>query len=326
MKLKQSPDELSSKREQGINIPMNKSENIVIVDNSPFIADFVLQDVTLPNGIVLRVAVGGKGAPLILLHGHPQNHVTWRKIAPTLAKDFTVILPDLRGYGDSDKPAGDEIHRNYSKKVMAQDIALLMDILGFDTFSFVGHDRGGRVGHRLALDYPERVNRCVFIDIAPTATMYAMTEKTFATQYFWWFFLIQPAPLPETMIGYDPKLFLYKHLDGQLKTPDATEPHIRAEYLRCYSNPAMLHAVCEDYRAAATIDLEDDASDSGLRISCPLQVLWGQKGTVGQLYDVISTWQDKADNVQGMALPCGHSPHEEIPDKMLDALLPFLNA
>ncbi|RWR00595.1 hydrolase [[Pantoea] beijingensis] len=294
--------------------------------NSPFIDGFELKDAHLPGGIRMRFAIGGQGAPLVLLHGHPQTHVTWWKIAPTLAKYFTVIMPDLRGYGDSDKPAGDIEHRQYSKKVMAKDIVSLMNVLGYASFSFVGHDRGGRVGHRLALDYPQSVNRCVFIDIAPTATMYALTDQRFATRYFWWFFLIQPAPLPEKMIGHDPAFFLQRHIDGQIKTPGATEPAIFAEYLRCYRKPETLHAICEDYRAAATIDLQDDAQDSEKRINCPLQLLWGEKGTVGQLYDVIATWQEKARHVEGMALPCGHVPHEEIPQQMLAVMLPFLQA
>ncbi|WP_337262493.1 MULTISPECIES: alpha/beta fold hydrolase [unclassified Serratia (in: enterobacteria)] len=300
------------------------TNNIMTVGNSPFIVGFKLKDVTLANGVKLRVAVGGQGTPLVLLHGHPQNHVTWRKIAPTLAREFTVITPDLRGYGDSDKPPSDPEHRSYSKKVMAEDIILLMDVLGYKDFAFVGHDRGGRVGHRLALDYPERVNRCVFIDIAPTATMYALTDKQFATRYFWWFFLIQPAPLPEKLIAADPAFFLQRHIEGQIKIPGSTEPDIFAEYLRCYRDPEMLRAICEDYRAAATIDLQDDAQDSEKRILCPLQLLWGAQGTVGQLYDVIKTWEDKANNIEGMALPCGHAPHEEIPEKMLATMLPFL--
>ena len=294
------------------------------VSDSPFIPACVLKNVSLPNGVTLRVAITGQGEPLVLLHGHPQNHLTWRKIAPALSKHFTVIMPDLRGYGDSDKPPGGEEHRSYSKKVMAEDVILLMDALGYDLFAFVGHDRGGRVGHRLALDYPQRVSRAVFIDIAPTATMYALTDKAFATRYFWWFFLIQPAPLPEKMIGNDPAFFLQKHIEGQLKTPGATEPEIFADYLRCYRDPAMIHAACEDYRAAATIDLQDDAEDSAKRISCPLLLLWGEKGTVGQLYDVVATWKEKALNVSGEALPCGHSPQEEVPEKTLASLLPFL--
>lgn len=291
---------------------------------SPFIPGFTLQDVTLDNGVALRVARGGQGAPLLMLHGHPQNHLAWRKIAPQLAQHYEVILPDLRGYGDSDKPASDEMHQPYSKRAMAGDISQLIDALGLKRVAFVGHDRGGRVGHRLALDHPEKVSCCVFVDIAPTATMYARTDKIFATRYFWWFFLIQPWPLPETMIGHDPAFFLRKHIDGQLKTPGATEPEIFNDYLRCYQDPAMIHAVCEDYRAAASLDLQHDAADSARRIGCPLLALWGEKGTVGQLYDVVETWQDVADDVQGYALPCGHSPHEEVPALFLQQLERFL--
>lgn len=293
---------------------------------SPFIAGFTLQDVTLDNGVTLRVASGGKGSPLLMLHGHPQNHLAWRKIAPQLAQQYQVILPDLRGYGDSDKPASDAEHLPYAKRSMAQDISQLIDALGLQRVAFVGHDRGGRVGHRLALDHPEKVSCCVFVDIAPTATMYALTDQAFATRYFWWFFLIQPHPLPETMIGHDPAFFLRKHIDGQLKTPDATEPAIFEDYLRCYRDPAMIHAVCEDYRAAASIDLQHDAADSDRRIACPLFLLWGEKGTVGQLYDVVHTWQDKALRVQGEALPCGHSPQEEVPERFLHSLQRFLGS
>lgn len=293
---------------------------------SPFIPGFQLSDVELSNGVRLRCAMGGTGEPLVLLHGHPQNHVTWRKIAPALAQRFTVIMPDIRGYGDSSKPPGDAEHRTYSKREMAKDIILLMARLGFnDGFSFVGHDRGARIGHRLALDYPQQVRRSIFIDIAPTATMYALTDKTFATRYFWWFFLIQPAPLPEKLILSDPAFFLDKHISGQIKTPGATEPEIFAEYLRCYQNPETLHAVCEDYRAAATIDLADDEADKHLRITSPLLALWGEKSTVGQLYDVTSTWQEKALDVRGVAMPCGHSPQEECPEEMLRVIMPFLS-
>lgn len=292
--------------------------------DSPFVPGFMLHDITLESGITLRVAIGGDGPPLLMLHGHPQNHISWRKVAPTLAKTHTVILPDLRGYGDSDKPASDEQHRPYSKRVMAQDLVQLMAGLGHPTFAFVGHDRGARVGHRLALDHPQRVTCCTFVDIAPTATMYALTNQAFATRYFWWFLLIQPTPVPETLILHDPEFFLRKHIDGQLKIPGAMSEAVFQDYLRCYQHPQMVHAVCEDYRAAATLDLEDDAADSENRIRCPLQLLWGEKGTVGQLYDVLATWRDKALNVQGEALPCGHSPQEEIAELFLQKLQPFL--
>ncbi len=287
---------------------------------SPFIPGFQLMDVALENGITLRAAVGGQGEPLVLLHGHPQNHVTWRKIAPVLARHFTVIMPDIRGYGDSAKPASDDDHRSYCKREMAKDIVLLVARLGFqEGFACMGHDRGARVGHR-----PAQVKRSIFIDIAPTATMYALTDKTFATRYFWWFFLIQPSPMPEKMIAADPAFFLRKHIDGQLKTSGATEPEVFAEYLRCYQDPNTLRAICEDYRASATIDLEDDEADKHLRITSPLLVLWGEKGTVGQLYDVPATWQEKALDVRGRAMPCGHSPQEECPDVLLSAIMPFL--
>lgn len=298
--------------------------NISALGDSPFIPGFVLSDVRLDNGIRLRVATGGEGPPLVLLHGHPQNHITWRKIAPQLAQYYRVILPDLRGYGDSDKPAGDAGHRCYSKRSMAQDVARLLQALGYSRFAFVGHDRGARVGHRLALDYPDRLSACVFIDIAPTATMYALTDKTFATRYFWWFFLIQPAPLPETLIGHDAAFFLRKHISGQLKTPGATEEAAFNDYLRCYRQPQMIHAVCEDYRASASVDLDDDAADADKRIQCPLMLLWGEKSTVGQLYDVPETWRDKARDICGEALPCGHSPQEEIPQLFVQRLQHFL--
>lgn len=292
---------------------------------SPFIPGFMRYDVQLDNGVTLRVAIGGQGKPLLMLHGHPQNHLTWRKVAPALAQQYQVILPDLRGYGDSSKPDSDAAHLPYSKRAMAEDISLLIDALELQQVAFVGHDRGGRVGHRLALDYPQKVTSCTFVDIAPTATMYARTDKTFATRYFWWFFLIQPSPLPETMIGHDPALFLRKHINGQLKTAGAMSEAVFNDYLRCYQQPAMIHAVCEDYRAAATIDLVHDMQDSDQRIACPLQLLWGEKGTVGELYDVIETWQDKALQVQGNALPCGHSPQEEVPERFLRELQRFLH-
>ena len=299
--------------------------HITSLGASPFIDGFTLHDVQLANGVTLRVASGGQGMPLLMLHGHPQNHLTWRKIAPRLAEKYQVILPDLRGYGDSAKPPSDDSHRAYAKRTMAEDISQLIDALGLTRVALVGHDRGGRVGHRLALDHPDKLACCVFVDIAPTAIMYARTDKAFATRYFWWFFLIQPHPLPEVMIGHDPALFLRKHIDGQLKTPGATEEAVFQDYLRCYQNPAMIHAVCEDYRAAATVDLDDDAHDAAKRITCPLLLVWGAKGTVGELYDVVETWQDKALYVQGHALPCGHSPHEEVPELFLHQLQGFLD-
>jgi haloacetate dehalogenase len=200
----------------------------------------------------------------------------------------------------------------------------VMRALGYDRFAVVGHDRGGRVAHRLALDHPAAVSRLAVFDIAPTATMYARTDKAFATAYFWWFFLIQPAPLPERMIGADPEFFLRTHVDGQSKTPGSTPDALLAEYLRCYADPATIHAVCEDYRAAATIDLEHDAADAERRVEAPLLALWGAKGTVGRTYDVLETWREKARDVRGRALDCGHTLQEERPDEVLAELEGFL--
>ncbi len=297
---------------------------------APLMPGFTLHDIQvpggdLPGGLTIRAAVGGSGPPLLLLHGHPQTHVTWRKVAPTLAERFTVVAADLRGYGDSAKPNGGEGHVAYSKRAMAADQVAVMEALGHRRFALVGHDRGGRVAHRLALDHADRVSRLAVFDIAPTATMYALTDKAFATRYFWWFFLIQPAPLPERLIGADPAYFLRTHVDGQSKTPGATEPAAFAEYLRCYT-PAAIHAICEDYRAAATVDLEHDAADADARVRVPLLALWGAKGTVGALYDVLATWREKASDVDGRALPCGHTLQEERPEAVLAALLPFLEA
>lgn len=284
---------------------------------------FQVQDISAGE-IRIRAAVGGSGPPLLLLHGHPQTHLTWHKVAPELAKRFTVVATDLRGYGDSDKPFGDPEHRAYSKRVMAADQVTVMTQLGFHCFDVVAHDRGARVAHRMALDHPERVNRMVLIDIAPTATMYALTNREFATRYFWWFFLIQPYDLPERLIAADPDYFLDRHLAGQIKVEGALDPRVVAEYRRCYRDPATRHAICEDYRAAASIDLEDDAADAGRLIESPLLVLWGAYGTVGRLFDVEGSWRPKARHVRGRALPCGHSPQEEVPEILLSELNSFL--
>lgn len=287
-----------------------------------FLPGFRIRDVET-SGARIRLATAGSGPPLLLLHGHPQTHLTWHKIAPRLAERFTVVLPDLRGYGDSAKPEGGEGHVNYSKRAMAAEQVEVMSALGFSRFDLVGHDRGGRVAHRMALDHPGAVRRIALFDIAPTLTMYERTDQAFATRYFWWFFLIQPAPLPERMIAADPEFFLRKHIEGQIKVPGATSEALLAEYLRCYRDPATRHAICEDYRAAATIDLVHDRADAERRIKAPLLALWGALGTVGQLYDVLETWREKARDVSGRALDCGHSPQEEVPEETLTELLAF---
>jgi haloacetate dehalogenase len=274
--------------------------------------------------VTIRTAVGGQGPPLLLLHGHPQTHLTWHKVAGSLANRFTVVACDLRGYGDSSKPDGGIDHVRYSKRAMARDQVDLMRQLGYEHFAVVAHDRGARVGHRLALDHPLAIEKVALLDIAPTATMYARTDMEFARRYFWWFFLIQPFDLPERMIAADPDHFLQQHIDGQVKIAGSVDPQVMAQYRRCYANPATRHAICEDYRASAGIDLVHDAADADARISCPLLILWGARGVVGELYDVLETWRSKAESVSGHAIDCGHSPQEEAPDALLAALDGFL--
>jgi haloacetate dehalogenase len=284
---------------------------------------FVSRDIET-RGARIHAAIGGSGPPLLLLHGHPQTHLTWHKVAPRLAERFTVVAADLRGYGDSSKPPGGENHVNYSKRAMAADQVEMMRTLGFGRFALVGHDRGGRVAHRLALDHEDAVARFAVLDIAPTATMYARTDQEFATRYFWWFFLIQPFDLPERMIGADPEFFLRNHLETQTRMPGVPIEPVFQEYLRCYRDPATRHAICEDYRAAATIDLEHDSADADRKVTAPLLALWGAKGVVGKLYDVLETWREKAVDVRGRALDCGHTLQEEVPDAVLAELMAFL--
>ena len=281
------------------------------------------------DGVNIHCAIAGpeQGEPLLMLHGHPQTLLVWRKVAQDFVDaGYRVVLADLRGYGDSDKPASDPEHLTYSKRMMARDQVTLMKKLGFDTFTLIGHDRGGRVGHRMALDFPDVVQRVVVIDIAPTATMYARTDKDFATRYFWWFFLIQDAPLPERMILADTQTFLRSHVDVQLKIKDAVSDEVFQEYLRVYKTPEMVSAVCEDYRAAATIDLEHDKADADQKVQAPLLALWGSLGVVGKTYDVLQTWREKANKVEGEALPCGHCLQEELPELFTQKVLEFLNA
>ena len=284
-------------------------------------------DIEVGDGIRIHGARAGDGPPVLLLHGHPQTHVTWHAVAPRLVRaGHSVVAADLRGYGDSARPEGGENHLNYSKRAMAADQVAMMRALGHPVFAVVGHDRGGRVAHRMALDHPAAVRRIVVLDIVPTATMYARTDRAFATRYFWWFFLIQPAPLPERLIEADPEFYLRHHLARQSRTPGVPEEALVQEYLRCYRQPGAIHAICEDYRAAATIDLDHDAADAGRQVEVPLLALWGARGVVGELYDVLATWREKAADVQGQALPCGHALQEEAPDETAAALVAFLGA
>lgn len=263
------------------------------------------------NGIKINLVQGGKGFPILLLHGYPQTHVMWHKLAPQLAENFTVVASDLRGYGESSKPQREPDHRNYSKRIMAQDQVEVMTQLGYQEFYLIGHDRGARVAHRLALDYPERVKKLVILDIAPTYDMYTTADQQLATAYYHWFFLIQPFPFPETLIGANSSYFLHHCLQTWSQDYSAFTPEVLTEYTRCFCNPETIHSTCEDYRASATIDLEDDALDRNKKISCPLLVLWGEKGVIARKYNVIKLWQERANNVLGKAINCGHFLPEE---------------
>lgn len=275
------------------------------------------------EGAAIHVTTGGKGPPLLLLHGYPQTHVMWHKLAPQLAERFTVICPDLRGYGDSEKPPGGPDHAGYSKRAMAADQVQVMRKLGFSRFQAVGHDRGARVLHRMCLDHTASVERAAVLDIIPTTEVFARTDKALATYYYHWFFLIQPYDLPERLIGGAPDYFLDR-IFRSLGRDGVFAAEAVAEYKRCFRDPATIHSTCEDYRAAATIDLADDAADAARKIECPLLVLWGRDGVVGRLYDPLTIWRGKATDVRGEALPCGHFLPEEAPEETLRALDAFL--
>jgi haloacetate dehalogenase len=277
------------------------------------------------DGVGIHYRIAGGGPALLLIHGYPQTGYMWHKIATQLAANFTVIIPDLRGYGDSDKPPTDADHSPYSKRAMADDMVTIMNTLGHRKFAVAGHDRGGRVAHRLARDHGEAVSKLAVLDIAPTAAMYKATDKEFATAYYHWFFLIQPAPYPERLIGSDPRYFLEHKMGHWGRTEGAITDRAFAEYLRCFSNPETIHASCEDYRASASIDLEHDAKDASAKLKMPVLALWGDVGFVGRTYDVIAEWEKVAVNVSGHAVPGGHFLAEESPDQTLDALITFFS-
>lgn len=275
--------------------------------------------------VSINCVTGGSGPALLLLHGFPQTHVMWHNQAPELAKSFTVICPDLRGYGDSDKPVGDDAHLAYSKKAMAADMLALMSALGHETFQVISHDRGARVAHRMGRDAPERITRLSILDIVPTTEIYAETNKAIATAYYHWFFLIQPAPLPERLIGGDPLFYLHRTLGGWGSGGASFyAPQALAEYERCFQPAEAIHAMCEDYRAGATIDLEHDTEDADRLIQCPLQLLWGANGVIGSNFDVLDCWRRfAAGEVTGRGLDAGHFMAEEGPEEVLRELLDF---
>ena len=270
---------------------------------------------------VLRVRHGGSGPPLLLLHGHPQTHVMWHKLAPRLAQDFSVVMADLRGYGDSSRPPTAPDHAPYSKRAMARDQLALMRQLGYEQFYVAGHDRGARCAYRLALDHPDRVRKLAVLDIIPTYEAFRRANMAFGLGYWHWFFLAQPAPLPEQMIGANPDNYYFRG------TRDLFSPEALADYLRCVHNPETIHAMCEDYRAGATIDYAIDEADWGRRrINCPLLALWARRGQLEAWYDVLAIWRDWATDVRGRAIDSGHYLAEEAPDETYAELAAFFGA
>ena len=280
------------------------------------------------NGVKIHTLIGGSGPPLLLLHGYPQSHLIWHRVASDLAKNYTIVATDLRGYGQSGKAVDTPNHASYSKREMARDQVEVMRQLGFESFFLCGHDRGGRVGHRLAIDHPQAVKKLMLLDISPTLTMYENTNMDFARSYWWWFWLIQPAPFPESMVAAAPETFLKKKIGwgyGGLK-PFTDESY--AAYLSYISDPATMHAMCEDYRAAASIDLEHDRADRDAerKIACDVRVLWGEHGVVNRCFKPIEDWRRVvADGclVDGHTLPCGHYLPEEEPALLLADMKQF---
>jgi len=283
-------------------------------------------------GTHIHVRTGGEGPPLLLLHGYPQTHVIWHRVAPLLAGNFTVVVPDLRGYGDSGTPPTDADHAPYAKRAMALDQVEVMSALGFETFALCGHDRGARVGYRLALDHGERVTHFCSLDVIPTADMWRKTDKDRALGAFHWMFLAQPHPKPETMIGHDPDFFLQWLLEGWAADGFQFDPQAMAEYLRCFRKPGVIHGTCEDYRAGATIDdaLDEEDRAAGRKIQCPVLFLWGGRRGFGgpesgeKTPDPLDAWRQWADDVTGGPIDAGHFLPEEAPEEVARRLRAFL--
>lgn len=276
------------------------------------------------DGVRIHAVVAGDGPPVLLLHGYPQTHAMWHLVAPALARDHTVVVADLRGYGDSDKPAPDVAH--YTKRAMAADQVALMASLGFDRFALVGHDRGARVAHRLTLDAPAAVSRVAFLDIVPTLHVFEHVDRAVAAAHFHWFFLATGGGVPERLIAGDPEFWLRSFLTSVRPSRREFDPAAYAEYVRCFADPATIAATCADYRAAATVDLDHDTASraAGERVRCPALVLWGEHGAVARNNDVLAVWRGYADDVTGTALPAGHFLAEEAPDETTAALRAWL--
>ena len=290
-----------------------------------FRAGFISTQHASDGEILISYQMGGSGPPLLLLHGFPQTKMIWHRVAPALAKHFTVIASDLRGYGASSKPQGLADHSTYSKRAMASDQAQLMNALGFSHYGVLGHDRGGRVAHRLALDYGKQVNKLMVLDISPTLAMYEQTTMQFASSYWHWFFLIQKAPIPETMIGANTEFFMKQFMGGRHAGLSIFAPECWQEYVLAMSDPACLHAMCEDYRAAASIDLEHDRQTIAQKqlLEMPVRVLWGEFGQVNACFKPLEDWQKLGTDVSGQTLQSGHYIPEEIPEGLIAEALSF---
>ena len=280
------------------------------------------------EGVRLHTRAGGAGSPLLLLHGHPQSMAMWHKVLPALAARHRVVLMDLRGYGDSGRPGADAQHSHHSKREMALDAVAVMRAHGFEHFDVLAHDRGARVAHRLASDHSQAVGRLMLLDIAPTLAMYENTSEAFARAYWHWFALIQPAPLPEALIDSDPARYVRSVMGGRHAGLTPFTPEALAEYERCAAIAGTGTSICEDYRASAGIDLEHDRADvaAGLRLTQPLRVLWGEHGAVGRCFDVLALWRERATQVTGQALPCGHYLAEELPQQVAAEALNFFQS
>jgi haloacetate dehalogenase len=276
-------------------------------------------------GASINLVTGGSGPPLLLLHGYPQTHVMWRKVAPRLAQDFTVVIPDLRGYGDSSKPPAGSDFAAYAKRALAQDQVEVMAALGHQRFAVAGHDRGARVTHRLLRDHPDRITRAASLDIVPTLYRFETIDQKAATGSWHWFFLIQGRGLPERLIGNDSEFFLRHMFGSLLRDQGAIEPAAFAEYLRCFANPETIRATCDEYRAGASIDLVHDRADLQAKVKPPMLILWGTHSGQGSGYDLLKVWRDHADEVSGHGIDSGHFIPEEKPDEVYAALKGFFS-